>query len=696
MNSIRARLVTLILIPVLIFGIVLSFSASKLSRDTMTQINGSKMTHQLGVYASLAEETLNDVESDVDALSHYMQTIYLPRYLKSEDQPSKDFAIENLNEYLRELQSVNPKRNYFVYYLDESGQMPENTGFGDYGGDSRPDPMPQLSQSYFHTDTLSDEKAWFFTPIQTSRADWFGPLIKFKGVKNPTLMVYSAPIAYGGRTVAVVGVDYPLIHLQNEIEAMVYHDTGYVVLLDNNLKIISHPTLTEGKNTTQQLGPDYAYIDETFREKDFGALTYRWKDDRDKVMYFKTLENGWKVVLTAYSDEVLRASIELQNNLIIVIGLCLLVCLLLAIYLGGSISRPIKALSEEIKALNVQGNRHKISQDLLNRKDQIGRISRLLEQRYNLLSNVLENIQHHTDHLNDMVRHRHQTLIEANASLVAKKDLISAKQADLKEQNTYLEKSIQTMLSTQTKLIEQEKLASFTDIINNVASEIKPTLSKSEKLIFQLDLSITKLTRQMLRSEFSRSGFIEVYETCKKNNRQLIGNLIFSKDIIDYIKDLTAAKSFKERSIIELGEYLEKCQHQIEAIPLEQPVHLLFHRAEVVYLEVDATKFLHLLSSLLIHIVTGLKLNPYPIYIKIQHQIRGEDLRITLLDNTFFEEPIREMEDSEESLLEHHLGISMIQLLMKEAFGGSLEIYKSPKGPGNRYELVFPQVLFTG
>lgn len=695
MSSIRVRLVIMILVPALLFGLVLTMSASRNSKESMTEINGNKMSHQLTVYATLTETVLSDIESDGRALKHYMETTYLPNYFNADLQTDKNHITQLLSDYLLTLNQINPDRNYFVYYLPNESNPPDNIGFGSYSGDLRPDPMPQLSQSYFLSDTLNDEKSWYFKPIQTGKPAWYGPVIKYKGVKDNTLMVYSLPVFYQEDVIAVVGLDLPITKLKNALSEMNYYETGYPALLDASLKIISHPTLLSGKTTTEQLGTEYSFIDQTLSLKNYGQLTYSWTDQRAKILYFQTLHNGWKMVLTAYSDEVMRANNLLNQRLILMFLICLALIVISSYGFGTFICRPIIQLVEDIKALGSQRKNAQISENLLSRKDQFGRISRLLNDRYQLLSDNLQTIHHYTENLHEMVQQKHLSLIEANEVLASKKDLISAQQVVLKSQNEYLEHSIQTMLNTQNKLIEQEKLASFSEIINGIASEIKPTLKRSSQLIEQLDLAVTRQTRHMLRSEYSRSAFQETFELCKKNNRRLIGNLIFSKDIIDYIKDLTAAKGFKEISIIELGEYLDKCRAHVESIPLEYPVKLLFHSSDPVYLQIDATKLLHLITSLLIHIITGVQSAQYPIYIKIQHQLINDDLHLTILDNTRVEyQDLIPLESNQLDPTGHHLGLAMIQLLMKEAFGGSLLIHRSDNAAGNRYELTFPGTRF--
>lgn len=695
MNSIRIRLIIMILIPALLFGLVITLSASRNSRESMTEINGSKMTHQLNVYATLMETTLRDVEADGAALKRYMESNYLPQYFSTEVQTDRNAFNQDLSNFLLQLNMIQPDRNYFVYFTSSTFSMPDNMGFGSYSGDSRPDPMPQLSQSYFLQDTLNDEKAWYFKPIQTDKAAWFGPTIKYKGVKNNTLMVYSLPVVFRGKIIAVVGVDLPTEKLHAQLNEMHYYETGYPALIDASLRVISHPTLLSGKTASEQLGPDYQYIDQALNQKDYGQLTYKWADQRDKILYFKKLQNGWKLVLTAYSNEVMRSNMLLSQRLIIMVLICLLLSILFSFIFGNMICKPIIQLVEDIRYLRTHQSDAQISDHLLNRKDQFGRISRLLNQRYQLLAENLKTIHHYTSNLHEMVEQKHLSLIEANEVLASKKDLISAQQVILKSQNEYLEHSIQTMLNTQNKLIEQEKLASFSEIINGIASEIKPTLHRSSQLVEQLDLSITKQTRQMLRSEYSRRAFQETFEACKKNNRRLIGNLIFSKDIIDYIKDLTASSGFKEISVIELGEYLEKCRAHVESIPLEYSIKLLFHIKDPVYLQMDATKLLHLITSLLIHIITGVQSSKYPIFIKIQHKVIGDDLLLSILDNTLNnEQDYMSLNTNLWDPSSHHLGLSMIKLLMKEAFSGSLSIHHSIDTPGTRYELVFPHALF--
>lgn len=730
-SSIKFRIVIALLLPMLLIGGILLYFVISENRQLMAGFNDKKMADQLEAYAVDVTGVIQDAEADSLSIKRYAETVFLPAFQSStEAVPGQSEAtLDKFHDFLYNLSTSHKDMTYFVYFMPQGDNLPESFGYGDYNSDGRSDPMPQLPKTYFTQGTLDQDKQWFFNALKSGQSHWFGPYSKFLGVEDNILMTYSTPVYQGNSIVAVVGVDIPLSSISRQLSLMSYHNAGYVSLMDKRLRFISHPTLRPGQTITEQLGPDYAKIEAVLRDSQSGQLSYEWFDQKQKVLIFKTLHNDWKLVLTAYQDEVFFQTHQLNQSLSVLFIVSVLGVTAFSTLFGSWISQPFIQLSEALGKSQEMGRL--ITGRLALRTDEIGQLTRLLKARYQLSENYLKSLNHYNVNLGKMVAERNEALIRANGELAEKREQIQARQQALRLQNDRLEASIQSMVATQSQLIEQEKIASFSDIIAKVSEEIRPALSSAKTLIREMDFAILNLTRKMLMSEYSRSSFVETYETAQKNNRRLLRYLIFSKDIIDYVKDLGSDKHFRQIAMIELTDYLNKAGHTLNTIPQELPVQLTLIQKEPVFLKIDAGKFLHIVESLLIHRVVASNQAGQAIELTLSCQTKGRDLYLRISDSLLSsadegpgfarsagnaplasDGPTSVTNDTSVPLsvntsvpitvdtsvsistdMPAGMGLSMIDLLMKEAFGGALTEEHAAKGAQNTYVLYFPKVI---
>ena len=141
--------------------------------------------------------------------------------------------------------------------------------------------------------------------------------------------------------------------------------TGYYYVLDNEGKMIIHPTL-EGKNVFEQTDADGKYIFKDIIKGNSGVIEYRWKaadstEIKDKTaIYFNFPLMSWHVVASFYTDEVKEGIYQLRT---VIIGITLFSLLIMAIFIAwyaGRTSRLIDSVTNKItqtsKLINEQSS----------------------------------------------------------------------------------------------------------------------------------------------------------------------------------------------------------------------------------------------------------------------------------------------------------------------------------------------------
>ena len=125
-------------------------------------------------------------------------------------------------------------------------------------------------------------------------------------LSNIWTISYLTPIYKSGVLIGVLGMDIPFATLSDQVRSLQVYETGFAFLLDEENRILYHPTLEIG-----------AYPDEVstlLHEADFTrdgsqkALRYEKNGETWQVSY-ATLSNGMRLMVTAPLREIGRAHV---------------------------------------------------------------------------------------------------------------------------------------------------------------------------------------------------------------------------------------------------------------------------------------------------------------------------------------------------------------------------------------------------
>lgn len=158
--------------------------------------------------------------------------------------------------------------------------------------------------------------------------------------------------------------------------------TGYFFIFDSNLNMIIHPDPNlEGTNFTslknpisgQPIGKELIDASNTSEQ----ILHYKWDMPEkkgfysyDRVAWTKYYKNfDWYITCSAYTNEFIRSSIILQNNIIYLTFAALVISAFIALFFARMITTPVKKLSD--MAIKVKNGDLSAHSDVKS-KDEIG------------------------------------------------------------------------------------------------------------------------------------------------------------------------------------------------------------------------------------------------------------------------------------------------------------------------------------
>jgi len=168
------------------------------------------------------------------------------------------------------------------------------------------------------------------------------------------LISYSRAIFYDSTHIACIGSDFDFSSFRKKYENLLIYKSGYVILFDDKLNFIIHPKL-KGKNlksvyTEQQLNE---FTDITANQKR-GLIHYKFEGKR-KVQAFYKLPNGWIISIAPPEEEIYEGFTKIRLVIIYLLISCILISIIIAYTLGGSISLPINKLIDKLHEGGTKG-----------------------------------------------------------------------------------------------------------------------------------------------------------------------------------------------------------------------------------------------------------------------------------------------------------------------------------------------------
>ncbi|KUG03217.1 methyl-accepting chemotaxis protein [hydrocarbon metagenome] len=242
----------------------------------------------------------------------------------------------------------------------------------------------------------------YFKKAMQGQASISEPMIS--KVDNSLIVIAAAPIKdAGGNIVGVLAGITDASFLSSVVENIKFGETGYGYMINKEATVIAHPThdmintynpYQDSKNNVTEL---LLLVDKMIAgESGFGK--YTWTDNSVKLMSFAQVPGmDWSIAVTAPESELMAGVEQMKMNIIFAALAFILFGSLVAFWLGTVISNPIKAASNHAALIAGGDLTVKIEEKYLKQTDELGEMSRSLDNMVKSLkvtmSNILMNAQ---------------------------------------------------------------------------------------------------------------------------------------------------------------------------------------------------------------------------------------------------------------------------------------------------------------
>lgn len=285
-------------------------------------------------------QLVEQVNGDIDSYITYMENI-AQMVIGNKDLTDYLFGKEGYREAGERLQSQ------FETVMDSRSDILNLAAFADNGryilnrGEDPVNPYANMEEMEWYQTTMAAGGNQVITPshvqnIVDKTYSWVVTLSK--ALRNPET----------GELEGVFFVDLNYSSINTLCEDIELGNKGYLFIVDRNGKIIYHP-----KQQLLYSGVKNEEIDQVLATGTGSFLT----EGENKQLYsiFKSAKTGWSVVGVSSVAEFMKNRTEIQLTYMLIAAGIIVFSMLLALWLSGEITKPVKDLEKSMKEVQ-KGN----------------------------------------------------------------------------------------------------------------------------------------------------------------------------------------------------------------------------------------------------------------------------------------------------------------------------------------------------
>ncbi len=456
MKSIKTK----IIVTVILCSLVSTFICGVISivNSVSTSYEDSQQEMQLKCVSQSDE-----IDTMMQNVSQSVEMVYSIAVAKLEHAASFRTSKDYVDTYTKQMlpilmQSAQNTKGALTAYIRYNPEFTEPTSGLFLTRDNSDSEFESVTPTDFSMYDPSDVEhvGWYYIPVQNGKETWMEPYLNSNiGVY---MISYVIPIEVDGESIGIIGMDIDFSEFTNTIDSLSIFDSGYGFLANDSGKVMYHKDLEIGSNLVDADSGLQAVVDALGNEQtEETAVSYTYQG-KDKVMYYRTLENGMKFILTAPKTELQAKSKQLAGQIFGGAAFATVLAVIIGIVLGFTITKPISQIDGIVKqTADFEFASNPANQHLYKRKDETGRMAISLHNMRKNLREMVGNIRHvytdlrnTTEQLSDTTKRVRemsnvntdttQELAAAMEETAATMETVNTTVSDIKERATDIEK----------------------------------------------------------------------------------------------------------------------------------------------------------------------------------------------------------------------------------------------------------------
>lgn len=393
MKSIKTK----IIVTVILCSLVSTFICGAISivNSVSTSYEDSQQEMQLKCVSQSDE-----IDTMMQNVSQSVEMVYSIAVAKLEHAASFRTSKDYVDTYTKQMlpilmQSAQNTKGALTAYIRYNPEFTEPTSGLFLTRDNSDSEFESVTPTDFSMYDPSDVEhvGWYYIPVQNGKETWMEPYLNSNiGVY---MISYVIPIEVDGESIGIIGMDIDFSEFTNTIDSLSIFDSGYGFLANASGKVMYHKDLEIGSNLVDADSGLQAVVDALGNEQtEETAVSYTYQG-KDKVMYYRTLENGMKFILTAPKTELQAKSKQLAGQIFGGAAFATVLAVIIGIVLGFTITKPISQIDGIVKqTADFEFASNPANQHLYKRKDETGRMAISLHNMRKNLREMVGNIRH--------------------------------------------------------------------------------------------------------------------------------------------------------------------------------------------------------------------------------------------------------------------------------------------------------------
>ena len=456
MKSIKTK----IIVTVILCSLVSTFICGAISivNSVSTSYEDSQQEMQLKCVSQSDE-----LDTMMQNVSQSVEMVYSIAVAKLEHAASFRTSRDYVDTYTKQMlpilmQSAQNTKGALTAYIRYNPEFTEPTSGLFLTRNNSDSEFESVTPTDFSMYDPSDVEhvGWYYIPVQNGKETWMEPYLNSNiGVY---MISYVIPIEVDGESIGIIGMDIDFSEFTNTIDSLSIFDSGYGFLANDSGEVMYHKDLEIGSNLADADSGLQAVVDALGNEQTEETVVSYTYQGKDKVMYYKTLENGMKFVLTAPKTELQEKSRQLAKQIFGGAAFAMILTIIIGTVLGFTITKPITQIDGIVKqTAEFEFASNPANQHLYKRKDETGRMAISLHNMRKNLRQMVANIRHvytdlknTTEQLSDTTKRVRemssvntdttQELAAAMEETAATMETVNTTVSDIKERATDIER----------------------------------------------------------------------------------------------------------------------------------------------------------------------------------------------------------------------------------------------------------------
>ena len=400
-----------------------SYETSKESAKEQLKLHCANESAQLNLImgkVAQSADTLYDIaEAELTDLNQF----------KTNTDYVNSYTAEMADVLLRTAENTNGAMSAYIRYNPEFTEPDSGVYFAKENADSDfKSVTPTDFSKYDKTDY--EHVGWFYIPIENKKPTWMEPYLDTN--TNIFMISYILPLYVKDVPVGIIGMDINFSEMTDVVEQGKVFDSGYGFLANESGEVMYHREIETGSSLTEVdagLAPVAAALADDTKEQT--AVDYCY-GGVNKVLYYQTLQNGMKYVLTAPEKELDAQASTLVKMILGGEVVAILISLILGLAMSIMITKPITQINgivSETAEFNFVHNpandklyRHRdetasMAKSLHNMRKNLRKMVADIRQAYNDLKDITGQLSQTTKRVSEMSEVNTETTQELAAAM---------------------------------------------------------------------------------------------------------------------------------------------------------------------------------------------------------------------------------------------------------------------------------------